>query len=646
MAAGPVVPPPKVARMIAQQQHPIAGRNTSGQTTATTPNNSFLQNVHPPSGPVTVYSPPKAKVKTSVSGMQKFLVSKGFNIAVDGVNGPETQAAAAAFRSHADPQAFNVSHGLIGGGTDASSSGPQAPVANPNVPAAAPPAAAKPKRVISQLPNGNGFFTTQAAAQNAIGADEPGLTVKFQKGKGYYIGTAQTAPSSGAPATPQQSVLDQAKQIVAAQVDPIIQEIQKVEQARATAGQNAITGYTTAEQQLLNNEPGIASAAYGAAQQGQNAIDAAIAGQLKSSGDQNASALGAKLAAIAADPATAARINGQASSDVTGNVGAQYASNSATASALGQEGAADQGYLAKLPGIAGLAGLQASKGLQGQVNTDLQTQLGQITSQVPGMTQSALSSLLSAQTESQKNQIAAIISSGYDPATGQLTASARAALANALGVDPVTGAPTARTVAAASSAATKAAAASTKANTISVGVSKAARAGIALNAQGQPVLVNGHTVKFTGTTTPGTPKVPTAEEVSKLVDAWKNGTSHSETVTLPNPDNNGNPVTRTVTKQTGQLQYRQAYQRLRAMGVKDVKARQYLDSVYGRGEQGRAWLTNEEQKTLRSAGLNPGAATVKGHGGILRKRQVDALRAAGDLPPGQETSDGFYVIAG
>lgn len=255
------------------------------------------------------------------------------------------------------------------------------------------------------------FFTTQAQARAAMPPDVAGQAVKFRAGKGYYIGSsaaaAPAAKTGAAAGTAPTDLQTATQQVQTAYVDPLLTAIRNAEAARSAQGQQAITGYTTAEQALLGNEPSIASAAYGGAMQGQNAIDAAIASTLQGSGTANADALAGKLASIAADPGTAARINGQAASDVTGNVGAQYASHSATLSALNQEGQAAQNYLRAQPGIAGLAGLQASQGLQGQINQDLQTQLGTVQQNVPQMIQDAVSNIQKARADAASQKLAA-----------------------------------------------------------------------------------------------------------------------------------------------------------------------------------------------------------------------------------------------
>ncbi|HEY6020761.1 MAG TPA: hypothetical protein VIY48_12960 [Candidatus Paceibacterota bacterium] len=49
-----------------------------------------------------------------VRAMQLFLNTRGYKIAVDGVRGPQTNAAVAAFHNHVAPQAFNAKHGTAG----------------------------------------------------------------------------------------------------------------------------------------------------------------------------------------------------------------------------------------------------------------------------------------------------------------------------------------------------------------------------------------------------------------------------------------------------------------------------------------------------------------------------------------------------
>lgn len=186
------------------------------------------------------------------------------------------------------------------------------------------------------------------------------------------------------------------------------------------------------------------------------------------------------------------------------------------------------------------------------------------------------------------------------------------------------------------------------ANKIDVAVSKSLKDGFAHNSTGAIVYSGGKPLTFNTNGTVSA-KTPTPAQINTLVGQWRNGKVQNVNVLQPNPDSNGNPVYRSVSTQTGTLQYGQAYSRLRAMGVGDLKARQYLDTAYMKGQQGRSWLTNSQQSALRAAGLTAKAKVVKDakgrtHG-LLTLKQADLLHRKNLLPKGQQTSDGFYVIA-
>jgi hypothetical protein len=113
------------------------------------------------------------------------------------------------------------------------------------------------------------------------------------------------------------------------------------------------------------------------------------------------------------------------------------------------------------------------------------------------------------------------------------------------------------------------------------------------------------------------------------------------------------------------MPYGQAYKRLRNMGLDEATARENLQSVYPRGQGGRAWLTNDEQAVLRQAAKARGEGGYAGLKGAQAKdivavnldpvskhrflgpAQYEILKAAGKLPPGafQDTPIGkrWYI---
>lgn len=142
----------------------------------------------------------------------------------------------------------------------------------------------------------------------------------------------------------------------------------------------------------------------------------------------------------------------------------------------------------------------------------------------------------------------------------------------------------------------------------------------------------------------------TQQQISNLVDKWKNGKVEKVPVAQTKADGtvvrdvNGAVVYKNQAGSSGQLGYLQAYKRLTSFGKSDAEARKILNTAYKRGEQGRSWVSNEEQAALAKAKLPPKAHVVNGHG-VLTPAQYQALKKARKLPPGQVTAEGAYVIA-
>lgn len=515
------------------------------------------------SGPLATTTPAKAPtVKgTDVSGMQKFLVGHGYNIAVDGVNGPQTQAAAADFRGSRNPTAFNTGHGLITptaagpASTDNSSTGPAA------TPTKTAPVKTAPARV--------------------------------------------TAAAPASAASTQQTDTAAAKAQISTILAPVIQQIRDAENARAAAGQSAITGYTNSTENALKGiDFGAPSAQAGA---GQNAINTALLAQLQGQGSGLQNELGGELAKAGLSPDQTSALTGRVASDTAGAAGAGLAKGDATLSSILQSGAAASDYGNKLPGIEALAGAQDTGKLQGGVSQDLNTQLSGVESKVPGMVQSALTALSSARTAQERNQIAALI------AAGKTDEALKVAQMNNQ---------TKLTIAGAGNA--------TK---LQVAAQNAAAKAAGLSTKGQL----------------------TDSQISKLVDGWKNGKLSSVTTIArdakgnPIPNSAGAPETTTQTVPTGTLDYGQAYQRLISFGKTDQQARALLNTAYKRGEQGRAWVTNEEQAALTAAKLPTNVAvlpTKNGKQGVLTMKQYQVLHAAGKLPPGKLYAEGYLIDPG
>lgn len=217
--------------------------------------------------------------------------------------------------------------------------------------------------------------------------------------------TAQVAPQQNAPAAtptvkpkakvaparvpaaqaaaPQQTIEQQAQTIL----DPVKASILNAINQRVTDQQTAITNYSKDLAGLMGQYAPASKASYGNAETGQAAIDAALASTLQGAGASGQADLAAKLAQINADPGTAARINGQAAQDTSGAVGAGAARGSASLSSLLAQGANAQDYGAKLPGVAGLYGLQATKSAQSQGTTDTANAVATLEQQLPNIVQ-------------------------------------------------------------------------------------------------------------------------------------------------------------------------------------------------------------------------------------------------------------------
>jgi hypothetical protein len=172
--------------------------------------------------------------------------------------------------------------------------------------------------------------------------------------------------------------------------------------------------------------------------------------------------------------------------------------------------------------------------------------------------------------------------------------------------------------------------------------------------------------KTPGYTAPGGTKgkTPTPGQVQKAVEGWFYGKDVATLKKQPKVDAQGNPVYRRIPGgKQGQLDYQGALRSLKAMGLTEQQARGYLDPLFGRGDRGRPYVNAPQRATLKAAKLNPAANVLpqwkdskgKVHwqgaarqivAGLtpeqaakvtdryLTPDQVEALQAAGQLPPG------------
>ena len=147
---------------------------------------------------------------------------------------------------------------------------------------------------------------------------------------------------------------------IAGEVSPLLSGINQA----GKFGQQAITGYTS---QLASNLAGIQpniNAAYTRAEQQQAAVDAALQQGLSGAGTSQANDLAATLGRLGQNTSVAQDVAQQAQ----GYAGANYATGSASLSSLLAQGAAANAYGATLPGIAALAGYQATGQLQNSLS--------------------------------------------------------------------------------------------------------------------------------------------------------------------------------------------------------------------------------------------------------------------------------------
>ena len=196
--------------------------------------------------------------------------------------------------------------------------------------------------------------------------------------------------------------------------------------------------------------------------------------------------------------------------------------------------------------------------------------------------------------------------------------------------------------------------------------------GYLIDGNGNPILRNGRLVPVVGyhiapdgqsaiknvtaragsQTTPSGSKPLSLTTLTGLVKSWYNGVSTTQQQpVLKNgvqvKDANGNPVFKTVKVPQGPVNYQRAYKLLLPhltgnADQRDKQARQILDTVYvNRGQNGRAWMTNEEQATLKKLRLWAPAQTIKNPAGgpplgYITVRQAKALNQAGRLPAGEQ----------
>lgn len=289
------------------------------------------------------------------------------------------------------------------------------------------------------------------------------------------------------------------------------------------------------------------------------------------------------------------------------------------ATALGAAGAAAAAREAAVPETIighgqdlGFGGLGAAQ----QAIAKLAPLIAQTQAKLPGLQASILSDLANAQgklTKSSAPKILGSASSGYyafDPTTGKMTqilapapGSTRTQVfssgGNEYAIDPSTG------------------------KVVQLTSNPRSGAGLkAVKTKGGTALVDPHTGQVVKVLPPAPSSTKTKGALSLAGARTWVGTL-GRTVTLKdasgktalNPD--GSPKTQTSHK----LRYMQAYKFLRRNGIADVDARTLLATSYQRGQDGRAWLTNEEQTVLARAqksASQPGYIGLQGNHAVVR----------------------------
>lgn len=194
-------------------------------------------------------------------------------------------------------------------------------------------------------------------------------------------------PTTPGPTPPW--LLKQARSEVQSQIDPIIADITRSYNDRAAAGTESLKAYGESLANSLAGLSGRIGGYYSTAQQNEASLDAALRQALSGQGQSLANALSLELARTGQDTSPAAGV--AATGAGAGN--AAYAIGSASLAQLLSQGAAAQAYGAKLPGIAGLEGLQRAGALQRESSAGLADALGQIRSEVPGLVTSTTQNL-------------------------------------------------------------------------------------------------------------------------------------------------------------------------------------------------------------------------------------------------------------
>lgn len=192
---------------------------------------------------------------------------------------------------------------------------------------------------------------------------------------------------------PEPILRRQATQMVNQQINPLLDRIEKMYQTRSLNTSRNIRGYHDFYNQQIAQIPGMIQGSYDTAMNQQRGIDSALTSFLTSSAAGIASGLGSQLAAADQGhvaPALTAGVNQLGA----GAAVAAAATGSSTMSRLAHERAAELGYAHQLPMIGAMEGARTLRRSEMALNEAMREDLGQITDQIPTLTNTLYQSLL------------------------------------------------------------------------------------------------------------------------------------------------------------------------------------------------------------------------------------------------------------
>jgi len=234
----------------------------------------------------------------------------------------------------------------------------------PPPPAAARSAAPRPGAVATGYPGGGGYFGDLATFMARYGPQLKAM-----------LGMGGTDPAYQ-PLTDAE-LQARASAYVQSQIGPLIDEINRSISARSAQGTAAIQSLTGQLADLQGQYGPRIGGAYDTAAKSIGALETGLANRLSGAGQTVANQTVGALQQAGQDTGGAANL----ANIGAGAANAGFAKGSASLAALAATKAAEQSYGAKLPGIAGMEGVQEGRNLQAQLNSELGTQLGGVRTQ-------------------------------------------------------------------------------------------------------------------------------------------------------------------------------------------------------------------------------------------------------------------------